>query len=261
VNIKLRNLGYAQVKDYSDANYDKIYPIIKPYIITFTQEQSGFTTQVIEHIIPVEMQPVTYNVINRLKRDLVVTASDGRVILADTGAKLRQKVHQLGSGTIKFEDGTSKIIDYSKANVIKERFSEYKIGIFYKYKEEFNMLKEVFGDKITTELDEFNQTDKWIAYQYLSGREGINLSKADYLVMFSIDDSATTYWQSRDRMTTKDRLKNEIFWLFSNNTIDSKIHKAVMSKKNYTTKLFMQDSKLKDFKNIEINHSKRRFNK
>jgi hypothetical protein len=241
VNIKLRNLGYAQVKDYSDAKYDNIYPIIKPYIITFTQEQSGFTTQVIEHIIPVEMQTVTYYVINRLKRDLVVTASDGRVILADTGVKLQQKVHQLGSGTIKFEDGTSKIIDYSKANVIKERFSEYKIGIFYKYKEEFNMLKEVFGDKITTELDEFNQTDKWIAYQYLSGREGVNLSKADYLVMFSIDFSATTYFQARDRMTTKDRLKNEIFWLLSTKTIDSKIYKAVMSKKNYTTKLFLKD--------------------
>jgi len=241
VNIKLRNLGYAQVKDYSEANYDKIYPIIKPYIITFTQEQSGFTTQVIEHIIPVDMQPITYNVINRLKRDLVVTASDGRVILADTGVKLQQKVHQLGSGTIKFEDGTSKIIDYSKANVIKERFSDYKIGIFYKYKEELNMLKEVFGDKLTTELDEFNQTDKWIAYQYLSGREGINLSKADYLVMFSIDFSATTYFQARDRMTTKDRLKNEIFWLLSTKTIDSKIYKAVMSKKNYTTKLFLKD--------------------
>ena len=238
VNIKLRNLGYAQVKDYSDANYDKIYPIIKPYIITFTQEQSGFTTQVIEHIIPVEMQPVTYNVINRLKRDLVVTASDGRVILADTGVKLQQKVHQLGSGTIKFEDGTSKIIDYSKANVIKERFSDYKIGIFYKYKEEFNMLKEVFGDKITTELDEFNQSDKWIAYQYLSGREGINLSKADYLVMFSIDFSATTYFQARARMAVKDREKNEIFWLFAKNTLDDKIYRTVIKKKNYTSTLF-----------------------
>jgi hypothetical protein len=238
VNIKLRNLGYAQVKDYSEANYDKIYPIIKPYIITFTQEQSGFTTQVIEHIIPVYMQPVTYNVINRLKRDLVVTASDGRVILADTGVKLQQKVHQLGSGTIKFEDGTSKIIDYSKANVIKERFSDYKIGIFYKYKEEFNMLKEVFGDKITTELDEFNQSDKWIAYQYLSGREGINLSKADYLVMFSIDFSATTYFQARARMAVKDREKNEIFWLFAKNTLDDKIYRTVIKKKNYTSTLF-----------------------
>lgn len=241
VNVKLKNLGYAKVNDYSDAKYNLIYPIIKPYIITFTQEQSGFTTQVIEHIIPVDMQPVTYNVISRLKRDLVVTSADGRTILADTSVKLQQKIHQLGSGTIKFEDGSAKIIDYSKANVIKEKFSDYKIGIFYKYKEELTMLKEVFGDKLTTELDEFNQTDKWIAYQYLSGREGINLSKADYLVMLSIDFSATTYFQARDRMTTKDRLKNEIFWLLSKNTLDSKIYKAVMNKKSYTNTLFKKD--------------------
>lgn len=250
VNVKLKNLGYAKVNDYSDAKYDKIYPIIKQYIITFTQEQSGFTTQVIEHIIPVEMQPVTYNVISRLKRDLVVTSSDGRTILADTSVKLQQKIHQLGSGTIKFEDGTAKIIDYSKANVIKEKFSDYKIGIFYKYKEELTMLKEVFGDKLTTELDEFNQTDKWIAYQYLSGREGINLSKADYLVMFSIDFSATTYFQARARMATKDREKNEIFWLLSKNTLDAKIYKAVMNKRSYTNDLFK--------KHIEINIPKRK---
>jgi hypothetical protein len=249
VNVKLKNLGYAKVNDYSDAKYDKIYPIIKPYIITFTQEQSGFTTQVIEHIIPVEMQPVTYNVINRLKRDLVVTSADGRTILADTSVKLQQKIHQLGSGTIKFEDGTAKIIDYSKANVIKEKFSDYKIGIFYKYKEELTMLKEVFGDKLTTELNEFNQTDKWIAYQYLSGREGINLSKADYLVMFSIDFSATTYFQARARMATKDREKNEIFWLLSKNTLDAKIYKAVMNKRSYTNDLFKR--------HIEINIPKR----
>ena len=241
VNVKLKNLGYAKVNDYSDAKYDKIYPIIKPYIITFTQEQSGFTTQVIEHIIPVEMQPVTYNVINRLKRDLVVTSADGRTILADTSVKLQQKIHQLGSGTIKFEDGTAKIIDYSKANVIKEKFSDYKIGIFYKYKEELTMLREVFGDKLTTELEEFNQTDKWIAYQYLSGREGINLSKADYLVMFSIDFSATTYFQARARMATKDREKNEIFWLLSKNTLDAKIYKAVMNKRSYTNDLFKKE--------------------
>jgi hypothetical protein len=241
VNVKLKNLGYAKVNDYSDAKYDKIYPIIKPYIITFTQEQSGFTTQVIEHIIPVEMQPVTYNVINRLKRDLVVTSADGRTILADTSVKLQQKIHQLGRGTIKFEDGTAKIIDYSKAKVIKEKFSDYKIGIFYKYKEELTMLKEVFGDKLTTELDEFNQTDKWIAYQYLSGREGINLSKADYLVMFSIDFSATTYFQARARMATKDREKNEIFWLLSKNTLDAKIYKAVMNKRSYTNDLFKKE--------------------
>ena len=35
-----------------------------------------------------------------------------------------------------------------------------------------------------TDLDEFNNTNKSIAYQIVSGREGVNLSKAKYLVYF-----------------------------------------------------------------------------
>lgn len=252
VKIKKKYLGSHEVNDYSDADRDKVMSVIKDYVITFTQEQAGFSSEVIENIIDVEMQPITYNVINRLRRDLIATSSDGRVILADTPVKLQQKIHQLGSGTIKFEDGTAKIIDYSKANVIKEKFSNYKIGVFYKYKEEFTMLKEVFGDKITTELDEFNQTDKWIAYQYLSGREGINLSKADYLVMFSIDFSATTYFQAKDRMSTMSRQTNEIFWLLSKNTLDTRIYKAVMNKRSYTNYLFKKDNELNVFKTKSI---------
>lgn len=252
VKIKKKYLGSHEVNDYSDADREKVMSVIKDYVITFTQEQAGFSSEVIENIIDVEMQPITYNVINRLRRDLIATSSDGRVILADTPVKLQQKIHQLGSGTIKFEDGTAKIIDYSKANVIKEKFSNYKIGIFYKYKEEFTMLKEVFGDKITTELDEFNQTDKWIAYQYLSGREGINLSKADYLVMFSIDFSATTYFQAKDRMSTMSRQTNEIFWLLSKNTLDTRIYKAVMNKRSYTNYLFKKDNELNVFKTKSI---------
>jgi hypothetical protein len=114
------------------------------------------------------------------------------------------------------------------------------------------MLKEVFGDKITTELDEFNQTDKWIAYQYLSGREGVNLSKADYLVMFSIDFSATTYFQAKDRMSTMSRQTNEIFWLLSKNTLDTRIYKAVMNKRSYTNYLFKKDNELNVFKTKSI---------
>jgi hypothetical protein len=68
------------------------------------------------------MQPITYEVIRRLKKDLIVRNGQGQVILGDTGVKLMQKVHQLSSGTCKFEDGTSKVIDDSKAKFIKEKF-------------------------------------------------------------------------------------------------------------------------------------------
>ena len=37
------------------------------------------------------------------------------------------------------------------------------------------------ADKLYTEIDEFNETNKNIALQILSGREGISLRKADAL--------------------------------------------------------------------------------
>jgi hypothetical protein len=145
------------------------------------------------------------------------------------------------SGTVIFESKDSVVFDYNKANFIKERFKDQKIGIFYKFQAELKALKDRFGDNLTTDIDEFNNTDKNIALQIVSGREGISLRKAKYLVYYNIDFSATSYWQSRDRMTTKDRLYNKIYWIFAKNGIESKIYKAVNNKKDYTLKHFKKD--------------------
>jgi len=245
VDVKIKHLGYAQVNDYSDADIVHINRRIKYYVLTFTQAEAGFTSTVNEMVLEVEMQPITNQIIDRLKRDLVVKNSNNQVILADTGVKLMQKIHQLSSGTCKFEDGTSKIIDYSKANYIRDNFQEYKIGIFYKFKEELNMLQEVLKDKLTTDLEEFNSTDKWIALQFLSGREGISLKKADYIVALNIDFSATTYFQFKDRMTTMERKENQIYWLFSKGGIEEKIYRTVLNKKDFTLNIFKKNYEFK----------------
>ena len=44
-------------------------------------------------------------------------------------------------------------------------------------------------DELTTDLEEFNTTNKSIALQIVSGREGINLSAAKYIVYYNIDFS------------------------------------------------------------------------
>jgi hypothetical protein len=188
------------------------------------------------------MQPITNLIIKKLKKDLVVKNAEGQIILADTGVKLMQKVHQLSSGTCKFEDGTSKVIDYSKAKFTFEKFSRVKIAIFYKFKEEYNALLSVFGaENLTNDVEEFDNTDKCIALQIVSGREGISLKNAKYLVYYNIDFSATSYWQSRDRLTTMQRQSNEIFWIFSKGGIEMDIYKTVLKKKDYTLKIFKEN--------------------
>ena len=240
VNIKMKHLGYAQVKDYTDADINKIMSVIKPYIITFTQEQAGFTSEIEEEILKVRMKNSTYEMCDRLRKDLVIEGKE-QVILADTSVKLQQKLHQMYSGTIKFESGDSMVIDLSKAEFIYSRFENMKIGIFYKFVEELNALKTIFGDRLTTDLDEFNDTDKSIALQIVSGREGISLKNADFLVFYNIDFSATSYFQAKDRMTTIDRKFNKVYWIFSDGGIEDKIYKSVIKKKSYTTNHFKKD--------------------
>jgi hypothetical protein len=237
VNVKERMINSLRIRDYSEGK-PSILEAMKPYMISYTQKEAGFDSEVEEEILYVSLKPSTYAMIRKLKKDLLIEGKE-ELILADTPVKLMQKVHQLCSGTIKFESGNSMILDLTKAECIKWKFSEYKIGVFYKFKEELNALKQVFGDKLTTELDKFDNEDyQVIALQIVSGREGISLKNADYLVYYNIDFSATSYWQSRDRMTTKERKYNKVYWLFSKGGIEKEIYKAVSAKKDFTVTHF-----------------------
>ena len=246
---------YKFAKDYVDVvqirigamphnNYSRgrqaILDQMKPYMISYTQKEAGFKVETIEKVLKVKMSDLTYSMVKQLKKNLVIEGKD-EVVLADTGVKLMSKLHQLYSGTVKFESGKATVIDFSKAEFIRSQFKDMKIGIFYKFKAEYDALKEVYGDDLTDDLKEFKTTDKNIALQVVSGREGISLKEADCLVNYNIDFSALSYWQSRDRMTTKDSIQNDVYWVFSEGGIEEKIYRAVTKKKDYTLKHFQKD--------------------
>jgi len=241
VIVKSKIINGLSMNDYSNGMYT-IVEEMDPFTINYTQAEAGFVATTIEEIFEVELKESTYKLIKNLQRDLVITGK-AEVILGDTPVKLMSKIHQLYSGTVKFESGKSMVIDTTKAEFIKEQFMGCQIGIFYKFKEELVALQQVFGDELTTDLDEFNATYKNIALQIVSGREGISLKKAEYLVYYNIDFSATSYWQSKDRMTTKERLENQVFWIFAKGGIEHEIYKAVSKKKNFTLMHFSKYNK------------------
>jgi len=252
VNVTQKKVNSFLVNDYTDGR-DSIISEMDPYTISYTQKAAGFKVNTKEHIIEVEMSDMTYHLAKRLKKDRVIEGKED-VILADTPVKLMMKLHQLYSGTIKFEpkiddEGketqTTKIIDPTKAQFIHDNWLGHKIGIFYNFTAELKALKEVFGDDLCTELSVFKDTDKSIALQIVSGREGISLKEADCLVYYNIAFSATSYWQSRDRMTTKDRLESDIYWIFAKGGIERDIYDAVSKKKDYTLRHFRKDNQIK----------------
>ena len=239
VNVVQIRIGAMPHNNYSSGK-QSILDQMKPYMISYTQKEAGFKVKTIEKVLKVKMSDLTYNMVKQLKKHLVIEGTD-EVVLADTGVKLMSKLHQLFSGTVKFESGKATVIDLSKAEFIRTQFKKQKIGIFYKFKAEYEALKEVYGDDLTNDLNEFKTTDKNIALQVVSGREGISLKEADCLVNYNIDFSALSYWQSRDRMTTKDSIQNDVYWIFSEKGIEEKIYRAVTKKKDYTLKHFEKD--------------------
>ena len=248
VNVKQLHLGHGTVNDYSDADRSKVMSVLDPYFITYTQEQAGFEQTVNEKVLTVEMKPSTYALCKQLKRDLVIEGENHNIV-ADTGVKLMQKLHQMHSGTIKFECGVRQVLDDSKAVFIKERFEGKKIAIFYKFIAELEMLKAQFPNW-TADPMEFNERNDLIFLgQIQSSREGINLSSADCLIFFNIDFAAVSYFQAKDRLTSKDRTKeNIVYWIFSDGGIEEQIYNSVMNKKDYTLSMFRQDFEIKSKK-------------
>lgn len=236
VNVTEKHLGYGIIKDYSDAKMDLINPIIDEYTIKYTQEDSGFKSKVNENII--YFNSCNKNIINKLKKDLIIEGKN-ETILADTNLKLMSKIHQLENGTIKFESGQSMILDKSKAEFISEYFNNKKLAIFYYYIEELELLKQVFTN-YTTDLNEFNNTDKHYLGQQYSSAMGVNLSSADCLIFYNLGYSGTNFLQSRDRLTTQNRKENDVYFIYGKGSLTEKIHRVVSQKKNFTEAQFLK---------------------
>jgi hypothetical protein len=183
----------------------------------------------------------------------VVTGKNGDVIEADTEVKLLSKLHQLYSGTIIFDvamcdEQDTAITDDSKVNYIFDTFKGLKFSVFYKFKAERTAIllgAQKRGLKCTESPEEFQANDDMIFLsQFVSGREGVNLSTADCLVCYNIDFSAQTYFQVRARLQSKDRVEAaKVHWIFAKDGIEDRIYKAVCNKKNYTTSYFIDDLK------------------
>jgi len=244
VDVWERKLPTHSIRVYDRANVEKIDKILKPYMVVMTQQDAGFEVKINEHYLTVETPLKIKIVVDILLKDRVVKGSAG-YIFGDTPAKLQSKVHQIYNGHCIIEDGETSnvILDTYKVDFIKERFKDDKIVIMYYYQNELKMIESVFGEAVTTDIDEFNNTDKSFALQQ-SSTEGMNLSKAKYLVYLNLGFSGKNYIQSRDRMTVQSRKENNVYFICENDGITEKILESVTKKKNFNSRMFKQNFEL-----------------
>lgn len=248
VTVKPLYVYNRELKDYSTANEEQIRKDIDHFFISYTQEQAGFEQLVEDCTLIVPCPANVQTAVNLLKKDRVFTTKSGHEVLGDTAVKLMNKCHQLFSGTVIAEDGTPLPFNDFKAKFIQQHFAGQKIAIFYKFQAEAIHLHNTFGGRIVTTPDAFNAGGKDAVYisQVQSGREGVNLSTADALVMYNIDYSAVSYWQARARLQSKDRTDAaKVYWIMAECGIEQKIFDTVNGKKDYTLRHFNKDFNVK----------------
>jgi len=242
VNIKKKYMYNREINDYSDCNKLKLWSAIKHIFITYTQEQAGFEVSVTEKILTVQMPNNLHYIIEKINKENICT-EEGFEIVADTAVKVMQKTHQLSSGTVIDENGY-QIVSTFKADFVKEYFKGKRLAIFYKFKSEFEMLKEAFPNYTDIAKDFQDKKNDTFLGQFVSAREGIRLDSADAIIFFNIDFSYLSYEQARNRIASFERKDKAIlYWIFSDKGIESKIYKRVKNKEDYTLAHYRYDRK------------------
>ena len=211
-----------------------------------SHDRAGIKVVIEEKILTVPTPQKLVNACNQLKKDKVIEGNEG-YILGDTPTKLRSKIHQLINGHCIIEKDNlktfKKIFSTYKADYIKSKFGGFKLAIMYYYTNELDILKQVLN--ITTDIQEFNTTNKSIAVQQ-SSTEGLNLSKADAIIYYNFGFSGKNYIQSRDRLTVKGRAENKVYFLLEDYGFNKQIYERISKKKDFNTYFFnkwLQDNK------------------
>lgn len=239
---KIKYLGTIKVTDYSGAIDEKVKSEINHLILTYTQKEAGFKAEITENVITCQLPQKIADMVKTLLSDAIIRGSKENII-AETAASMMSKIHQIENGTVITDSGNSYVLDTSKAVFIREKFKGQKIAIFYYFQKELDLLKQVFGDYLTTDIHRFNSENINFAIQQISGSEAISLKSADALVYYNWSYSGKTYTQGRDRMTTKEREENNVYFVIAKNSINERIYKAVKQKKRYNEKLFIKQYK------------------
>jgi hypothetical protein len=246
VNVYTIKIAGRDARQYNSAKEDEIMEKINPLFLSYSQQEAKFNHEVKDEIHTIPMSEKQANLLKLLKRDKVVRFKDGGKIVADTPAKLVNYIHQICSGTIKYEgengEELRKTFEMSKIDYIEDKLIEPKsrTAIFYCFIEEGNALRERFPNS-TSDVETFQKGDAdTLISQVRTVREGVNIAGADSIIFYNIGFSYTDYAQARQRHQEKDRKSQPVArFIFVEGGIESQIYKRVKNKKSFTSRYYV----------------------
>lgn len=244
-----RNYGIASTRYMYNrvvADYSKCQEVVLDEFreVSVTLEDRGAFKEPIETLI--EGSIMDSEVYDLLVNDNYVERG-GWEVLADTVLKIAQKCHQVTGGTLITESGDAILLDGGgKVDLCRNACSGYsKIVVFYVYAAEKVLLRDQLGLNVVDSLEELSTCSNGVFLaQYKAFSEGIDMSMADTLIIYSMSFSTTNYLQARDRMNRLDRLEAMPVQYLVTSGIDLKIYETVVLKnKDFKARMFKSSHK------------------
>ena len=180
--------------------------------------------------------------LKQFTKERIITMPDGEVLLGDTTLGRRIRMMQICS----FYNDNKK----AKLKDLLESLSDTRVIIFYNFKRDLDVIKEVVGDRpLSTvngdgrNLDAYeNDDNSTVAVQYKAGGYGLNLQKAHYMIYWNFSEECDKWMQSKSRVRRIGQKDVQVFYnLINKNSIEEKILANVRQGKDYTDALFVRD--------------------
>ena len=180
--------------------------------------------------------------LKQFAKERIVTMPDGEVLLGDTTLGRRIRMMQICS----FYNDNKK----AKLKDLLESLSDTRVIIFYNFKRDLDVIKDVVGDRpLSTvngdgrNLDSYENDDNSVtAVQYKAGGYGLNLQKAHYMIYWNFSEECDKWMQSKSRVRRIGQKDVQVFYnLITKNSIEEKILASIRQGKDYTDALFVRD--------------------
>jgi SNF2 family DNA or RNA helicase len=202
---------------------------------------------IIEHV---ELEPAAMKLYNKLKTDFIVELKDSNVIADNVLVKLL-RLQQMTGGFVNDDEGTTQQVSMAKLDGLTEILESINrdeaIVIFYKFRAERTAIEALITEhdkiapaRIDGDMDTsdkfYDEETRAILVQINSGAEGIDLSRAARVIVYSNTHSLGTYQQAMARVVrpSSQHKAATFHHLICENTLDEEITAALNSKQSVT---------------------------
>jgi hypothetical protein len=252
-----------EVPSYKKTKTDLIKKDMKHLVVTLTRKDTGHKHEVKDIVHTIELTKHQHSLYEELKEDKVVTIGKYE-ILADTGAKILSKLHQIAGGiAVKCEPKVKKNPDFVKVPKKKrKKFTKDELIAYEKSKTiliprtyyftdespKVKYIKDNFDPETTIILSYYKHEQTYLAKLFphtgsvTKLSTGVDLSHYKTMIVYSMSFSASNYEQVKGRLMNVNR-KSKVRCHYLISGIDEYVLNAVKNKENFTASWYKKELK------------------